>query len=303
MEEPWDDITRAGEWLRDLTLSESPDLIHLNTLCHGDLGWGVPTITTVHSCVLSWWKAAKQTPLPSTWLRYQEKVQSSLRNSTMLVTPSAAILKTVVQHYKIDPGDARVIHNGRDSAEFHPAEKEPIIFAVGRLWDEAKNVKTLAEAAPRLAWPVYLAGDTRGPFGGQTVLPNCTLLGQLDTRQLSGWYARTSIYVSPAKYEPFGLAILEAAISGCALVLSDIPSLREIWSDAALFFDADDSEGMESALKSLIENPDCRAEMAERAIARSRHFSQARMVESYRRTYSEAIEKYRRVPWNNVCAS
>ncbi len=31
----------------------------------------------------------------------------------------------------------------------------------------------------------------------------------------------------PARYEPFGLSVLEAALSGCALVLGDIPSLRE----------------------------------------------------------------------------
>ena len=41
--------------------------------------------------------------------------------------------------------------------------------------------------------------------------------------------ARASIYALPARYEPFGLSILEAALSGAALVLGDIPSLREVW--------------------------------------------------------------------------
>ena len=50
---------------------------------------------------------------------------------------------------------------------------------------------------------------------------------------------RAAIYALPARYEPFGLSILEAALSGCALVIGDIPSLREIWADAALFVPSD----------------------------------------------------------------
>ena len=58
------------------------------------------------------------------------------------------------------------------------------------------------------------------------------LLGSLSPRALAAWLARAAIYCLPARYEPFGLSVLEAALSGCALVLGDIPSLREIWDDA-----------------------------------------------------------------------
>ena len=43
------------------------------------------------------------------------------------------------------------------------------------------------------------------------------------------------IFVSVSRYEPFGLAVLEAAHAGCALVLSDIPTFRELWQGAASF--------------------------------------------------------------------
>lgn len=45
-----------------------------------------------------------------------------------------------------------------------------------------------------------------------------------------------TIYVHPALCEPFGLAVVEAAQAGCALVLSEIAPLRENWEGAALFF-------------------------------------------------------------------
>ena len=66
--------------------------------------------------------------------------------------------------------------------------------------------------------------------------------GRLTPPQMARVVSRApSIYALPARYEPFGLSVLEAALSGCALVLGDIPSLREIWDGAALFVDPDDA--------------------------------------------------------------
>ena len=46
--------------------------------------------------------------------------------------------------------------------------------------------------------------------------------GQLTTAEVRNVINTASIYALPARYEPFGLSILEAALSGCALVLGDI---------------------------------------------------------------------------------
>ena len=65
---------------------------------------------------------------------------------------------------------------------------------------------------------------------------------------------RSAIFAAPSRYEPFGLAVVEAAISGAALVLADIPTFRELWSDAALFVSPDDSGGWSRALTELAED-------------------------------------------------
>jgi hypothetical protein len=54
-------------------------------------------------------------------------------------------------------------------------------------------------------------------------------LGPLEASELAGWMHRAAIYALPARYEPFGLSALEAAQAGCALVLGDLSSLREVW--------------------------------------------------------------------------
>src|SRR3954447_14713244 len=82
MQEPWADIERAGRWLKDVAGQWQPDLIHLNTLCHGALPWNVPVVVTHHSSVASWWHAVKGSPLPADWCRYQREVERSLRAAT-----------------------------------------------------------------------------------------------------------------------------------------------------------------------------------------------------------------------------
>ncbi len=79
--------------------------------------------------------------------------------------------------------------------------------------------------------------------------------------------------------------MLEAALSGCALVLGDIPSLREIWGDAAIFVAPNDTDSLQSAINRLIERPSFRDEMASRSTARARLFTADRMAQSYTETY------------------
>ena len=68
-------------------------------------------------------------------------------------------------------------------------------------------------------------------------------------------YAAAAIYALPARYEPFGLSVLEAAQHGCALVLGDIDSLRENWDGAALFVDPDDAGALAASWARLAAHP------------------------------------------------
>lgn len=303
MHEPWADIERAGHWLKEVAGQWQPDLIHLNTLCHGALPWNVPVVITHHSSVASWWRAVKGSPLPEDWRRYRWEVERSLRAATIVSAPSHAALSEITRDYGIDMSEARAVHNGLSSDEFRIGEKEEFILSAGRLWDEGKNVRVLAEVAPRLPWPVYLAGDSHTPDGTTAPLTGCRLLGKLDPAELSAFYSRAAIYALPARYEPFGLSILEAALSGCALLLGDIPSLREIWQDAADFVAPDDIPSLEAALRHLIEDPLYRARMSQLAFRRAREFSQSRMVDGYLSLYQSVLAKYERECGRQACAS
>lgn len=288
MEDPWRDVERAGEWLLGLEERFAPDLVHLNGYAHGSLPWNAPKVVVGHSCVLSWWEAVKKEPAPGDWDRYHGEVRAGLAAADLVIAPSAAMMSELCRHY----GPflrTRVVHNGRDVRQFRPTAKENILFSAGRLWDEAKNLEALESVAPNLPWPVFVAGENHHPDGGEARPHHTRLLGRLSQRALAAWLGRASIYVLPARYEPFGLSVLEAALSGCALVLGDIPSLRELWRNRAVFVPPDDPEALEDAVLRLIEDPDRRNAMAAGARSRAIERTTERMVEGYLEAYGEVL--------------
>ena len=266
MDDPWRDVEDSGRWLLDLEEQYAPDIVHLNSFGHGALPWSKPVVVTAHSCVLSWWQAVHNCAAPESWDRYRAAVTGTLQAADVVTAPSRAMAQAVKDHYGID--GVLVIPNGRDSSRFHRAAKEPFVLTAGRLWDEAKNAR--AVAAAKIPWPVHLAGE-----GGT--------LGRLSSSDLAEWYSRASIYALPARYEPFGLSALEAALSGCALVLGDIPSLREIWGDAALYVTDDGS--LESTLNSLIADPEYLSLMGVAAWEHALQYTPRRMADGYLNAY------------------
>ena len=199
----------------------------------------------------------------------------------------------------------QVIANGVDPAEFPPASKRPVVLAAGRIWDEAKNLASLAAIAGELAWSVEIAGDAAHPDRGVASIAPARAIGRLDPAAMRNALTTAAIFAAPARYEPFGLAILEAASAGCALVLGDIPSLRENWEGAAVFVDPDDREGLRAALQQLIADAGMRYRLAAAARSRAGRFGLARMGERYRTLYADLIASGGRariaVPAPNVC--
>lgn len=288
MDDPWDEVAEAGEWLLHLADQVQPDLIHLNGMAHGSLPWQQPVLVVVHSCVLSWWQAVKGEEAPAALDTYRNLVRQGLRAAAVVVAPTQAMLQEVERLY----GPFRqqtVVCNGRDPQQFRPAAiKEPFIFGMGRVWDEAKNLALLAQVAAELPWPVYLAGDAWHPVTGQLLeLPNVHFLGPLPAAAVKEWLARASIYALPARYEPFGLSVLEAALAGCALVVGDIASLREVWGNAATYVPPDDAQALQTTLLALIADESARACSGARATKQAQQYSLDRMAEGYRQLYQQ----------------
>ncbi|HJV64408.1 MAG TPA: glycosyltransferase family 4 protein [Geomonas sp.] len=288
MDDPWEDVARSGEWLLALEDKLRPDLVHLNGYAHAALPWRSPCLVVAHSCMVSWWDAVRHEKFPRALDPYRKSVAKGLAAAGLVVAPTAAMLQAIERFYLPLPA-ARVIHNSRSRITFYPGAKKDFVLSVGRLWDDAKNIGALARNASRLPWPVYVAGEQKHPGGGTAAFDGINRLGFLSPAELAPWYSAAAVYALPARYEPFGLTILEAALSGCALVLGDIPSLRELWEDAAIFVDPEDDEALLRELRSLCADPARVALLGERALVRSRNFSAAVMTTAYLAAYRELV--------------
>lgn len=255
-----------------------PDLVHLNApALAGAAVWPAPVVCGIHSCVATWWRANRQGPPPAAFAWQTGMIHDGLRAADAVIAPSHAFADAVRDIYGRDL-PLHVVHNGRRPQANHRDGPRRGVIAAGRLWDEGKGIATLDRAAPLIDAPVAVAGATEGPNGARIALPNIECLGLLDEPALRGRLAAAAIYVSPARYEPFGLTVLEAAQAHLPLVLSDIPVFRELWDGAAAFFPADDHEGLAQAVNALLRDRAARERLAATAARRAGIFTPARLA-------------------------
>lgn len=287
MHNPEDDIKASGEYLLKLEKEINPDVIHLNSFSYGSLQFKAPVMVVAHSDVYSWWMAINKDYPPAEWHNYFTNVKRGLENADLIVAPSLAAMDDIKTVYEIY-NDNTVIYNGRDPELFYKQEKLPFMMSMGRIWDQGKNINLLVEAASRINWEIKIAGDINFENSGiKLQQQNIKYLGKLDPSQVADELSMASIYVLPAKYEPFGLSVLEAALSGCALVLGDIPSLKEIWQDNALYVNTDDAAGLAKTINDLIENKGKMSLLASKAFTHAKKYSISIQAKEYFKRYRQ----------------
>ena len=289
LELEWQD--RAGplgpgvrQHLQKLAQAFEPEIVHCNGYREAAAGFAAPVVVVAHSCVRTWFRTCRHQDLPPDWSEYAAGVRAGIGAATTVVAPSEAFLTDFSAAWGCLPR-RRVIRNGIDSQIEPASRRRNAILAAGRLWDEAKNVAALREIAPELPWPVLLAGD---PPADELSGPG-PWLGRLDRGDLLALMAQAAIFAAPTRYEPFGLAVLEAANAGCALVLGNLPSLIELWADAARFVPANDPQAWRVALHDLINDREVLAQLQAAARQRAHEFSRDRMVREYLALYRQMM--------------
>ncbi|MBA2670235.1 MAG: glycosyltransferase family 4 protein, partial [Gemmatimonadetes bacterium] len=274
MPEPDLDLARAADWLRDTARHWDADILHLNQMAYAAHGFETPTIVVAHSDVISWFSETLGAAAPAEWSSYRESVRAGLIAADMVVTPSVYQSDLLRMHFG-RPTDF-VIYN---AAAAPPAGGDTVrdgfVIAAGRAWDEAKGMEIIDEALIHLADSAptaHLFGSTLGPMGERYHSERVRCHGKVPKGELGSWMNRASAFISPSRYEPFGLAPLEAALHRCPLILSDIGSFRELWSGCAVFFRSGDSRSLAERLVEIGQDPDGQALRAhaarERALTR-----------------------------------
>ena len=229
--------------------------VHLHTpALVAEAPWAMPTVAVAHSCVGTWWQAVRGGPLPEDLAWRAAAVGRGLAEADVVIAPTRSFAKTLTRTYR--PGRLIVvIHNGAPRKEPARARRAAAVLTAGRLWDIGKNIAALDRAAALLDVPVIAAGPLRGPNGEEFSPLHLHAPGWLAPPQLATLMETATVFAAPSRYEPFGLAVLEAAQAGMVLALADIPTFRELWDGAAVFFHPEDDNGLLDAVTRLLEQP------------------------------------------------
>jgi len=300
MEEGQHDFNDSSAFLTALVRDLKPDLLHLNHLCYGSLAVETPRLVVAHGDVVSWWKSVHgRDPKESRWLGwYRQAVARGLSRADAVVAGTVWMLDTISACYA-EPRRGSVIYNGRNPIFFNPyVSKEESVLAVGRMLDAGKQVSLLTQHNHPL--PVCIVGSETPAESFKTPIRadvkialdeiRIALKGPQTEAQMRNLYSRASIYAATSRYEPIGLSAVEAAFSRCAIVANDIPSFREVWGNAALYFSTNDASSLAEVIRQLSANRELCREYANRAFQRARDcFTAHRMIDEYLSLYRDLV--------------
>lgn len=275
-------VEAAGALLADMAADLGADMVQVNGAALAATGaFRQPLVVAAHSCVATWWTAVKDGELPADFRWRIDLTARAYARADAVVAPSAAFADATRAAYRLRRRP-HVVWNGRLPALApRSAERvETLVLTAGRLWDEGKGVDVLDRAAASVQAPVVAAGPLDAPHGGRSRFEHLSLPGSLPSDRLAQLLSRRPVFVSPSRYEPFGLSVLEAAQAGCPLVLSDVPTFRELWDGAALFTPVGDADALAAALNGLLTDEAERERLSRAAQGRARRYTVAAMAEA-----------------------
>ena len=218
------------------------------------------------------------------------------RRAAKLVTVSQFSARMLVEHRFCAADHIVVIPNGHEhvyrwdatkaDATFRRPQRRPYIFVLGSR-ARHKNVDVLLRAGPaldRMGIDVLVAGGTGSSFSqanAQTSSPNVRYLGFVSDNDLAALYKNALCFAFPSITEGFGLPALEALASGCPVIASEIPALKEVCGDSALYANPNSADDWIFCVELLAAHPERAANLREKGLARAKAFSWRASAEAY----------------------
>ncbi|WP_425229921.1 glycosyltransferase family 4 protein [Sphingomonas sp.] len=283
-----EEVRHTGRAIAALAAEHRVDVIHLNSPALAAAGpFPAPVVAVAHGCIATWFDAMSEAP-PAHLAWHADLVRAGLNAASAVFAPSAAYAAAVQRRYGLGFAP-QVVHNGRTPAALAAAQPADHVFTAGRLWDRVKRTPLLDAVAALLPVPFRAAGPVTAPHGERVETSHLHLLGTLDAEALAAEYARQPVFVSAACFEPFGLAVLEAAQAGCPLVLAGIETFRELWAGAALLVPEGDPAAYGAAIARIRGDAGLRAHLSQAAQARALRYTPAAMAAGTLAVYRDLL--------------
>lgn len=252
-----------------------------------------PCVLTVHD--LAWLAGAVRGRFYSRM--YFASAQRSLaRKADRLVADTETARVEIAQQLDVRVDAIAVAGAGVDDEWFaieRTPSDPPYVLAVGTV-EARKDLATAVRAIARVPNVRLLsagvqtgyAAEVRKAIDAAGVSERVELLGYVSDDRLRSLYAGATALIFPSRYEGFGLPPLQALAARVPVIAADIPVLREVLGDCAVFATPSDDEAFGEALARVLTDSVMPSPVLERGQMRARSFTwrsvAQRLVDVYR---------------------
>jgi len=291
-----------------------PDLVHFPHFNVPILWWG-RQIVTIHDLIKHESKGLETTTRwqPLYWLKYlvyKFIVWLAVKRAAKIIVPSKWWKKELVRRYALGPDKIVVTYEGVDEKFHQPPtanhkspkilEKykitKPYVIYAGSLYPH-KNVERLVEAVVRLRLSLVIV-CVRSVFLDRfkqkikklKAEKFVNLVGFVSDEELVVLYSQAEAFVFPSLLEGFGLPGLEAMAADCPVVCSNIPVLREVYGEAAEYFNPLDVKDMTKKIKLVIKDDERKQKLKKLGLELVKKYSWKKMAKETLSVYQEAMK-------------
>lgn len=291
--------------LVQIFLKENLDLLHTP---HFNVPILYPKnfVITIHDILWHKSKGTKATnlPVPLYWGKYAAyriSVKIAVKKAKKIIVPSHAVEKDVAHYFPSAKNKTVVTYEGAPKANellVTSHKSQPYLLYVGNLYPH-KNVETLARSMKHLGGIKLLIAGGRSAFEEkftkflkeEKLEDRVKLMGHVTDSQLAGLYQNAQAFVFPTLSEGFGLPGLEAMAYGCPVICSDIPVLKEVYGQAALYFNPHVVEDISDKISRAISNKRLQKSLIKNGFERVKKYSWQKMAQQTLNVYKEVLGK------------
>ncbi|MDP2632356.1 MAG: glycosyltransferase family 1 protein [Candidatus Curtissbacteria bacterium] len=320
---PWYSLSEQIK-MPKIIVSENLDLLHVPHF-NVPIFYSGKFIVTVHDLIHhKFAEHTATTKNPAIFklkrLAYKKVIEHAIRKSSKIITPSNFVRGDIIKTFSVDPNKIVVTYEAAEeeyenvsSIKYKVSSKNANIIYVGNAYPH-KNLNNLLDAIKLLVhgsqFIVHRNSKTvnsqpstvnlklilvcprdvfwerlKEEIKKRNLEKNVVLKGYLKAEDLKKLFQKSSAYVFPSLSEGFGIPGLNAMSSGLPVIASDIPVLKEVYGDAAFYFDPKNPKDIAEKIDKVLINPKLRQKLIEAGFKQSLKYSWLKMAQETLKVY------------------
>lgn len=299
---PWHSITEQIKFLKVLN-KEKLDLMHF-TYFSLPIFYTGPFILTIHDLIIHHYSTGKASTkvFPVYYAKrffYKRVIETAAKKAVKIIAVSNATKDEIVDHLGVPSSKIDVIYESADKfISKAPLNLNfPYILYVGNLYPH-KNVEKALKAFKLAKKPKntkfvvvgkedFFRKRTEALVESLNLQDDVVFTGKITDEELGSYYAEANATIIPSLMEGFGLPALEAMRNGCLVACSDIPSLKEICRECAIYFNPNEIEDIKRTIEKLFTIK--AKSIIEKAEKKAEYFSWSKMASETLKVYESSV--------------